>query len=103
MEGRSATGNAEDACSLPGGLALGRPRETLEFAGRQQYATYVSLGNELATGMSMEVQRHQLKHAHVVLDAALKCRAPCVRCEGEGSDGAAAIVNRDREPVTDAE
>jgi hypothetical protein len=36
-------------------------------------------------------------------DAALKCRARSVRCEGEGSDRAAAVVNRNCEPVTDAE
>src|SRR5215470_19466976 len=103
MENRSATANTENPRNLPGGLALGRPSETLELAGRQQYATYVSFGDELATGMRMEVQRHQLKHPPVVLHAALKCRMPRARREGEGSDGTAAIVNRDCEPVTDAE
>lgn len=98
-----AARDTEDASDLPGRLTPGRPFEAFEFAGRQPHAVHKPIRHELATGMRVEIHRHELKHTSVLLDAMPEGGATLIGSKGNGGERPAAIMDRDSISAADPE
>ena len=82
---------------------MSSPFKAFELARRQHNTVDDTIGNKFAADMGMEKQRHELKNAPMLPDAAVEGgRVMLIGGKGDSGDRTATIVNGDSEAATNA-
>lgn len=93
------TRDSHNASSFPGRFPLSSPFETFNLSRRKINAVYPVIECELALGVSMKENRHELQDECMIVDCALESGPTLIGSKGNRGNGSAAIMDGNCEPA----